>query len=585
MDAFIRLLRYARTHTGLIAGAILAMVVYGAASAAIAWLIKPIVDDVLPSQDRLGFVTTTLLVAYVLKGLGAYFSSYAMDDIGQRVVLQLRGDLFTHLLNQSAAFFARRTTGQLLSRINNDVGQVQRAVAETVGDLARESLALVGYAGLLFYYDAKLALVCMTAAPLVVYPLVRLGKRVRTVTHWSQEAQEHMSHVAAEAFAGHRIVKAFGAEEREAQKFAGAARSLYRANMKVTSVLSILPPLMELLGGFAIAGALWYGTREIAGGRLTAGEFTLFVAALLLMYGPIKKLSRVNASLQQAVAASERIFEMFDSHTEVKEAPGARALGALRSRIEFIDVGFRYDDATTKPILRGVTFSVRAGQMVAIVGRSGAGKTTLVNLIPRFFDVTAGAILIDGVDVRDVTLKSLRAQIGIVTQETVLFDESIASNIAYGSPGAGRTEIEAAARAAHAHEFIVTLPEQYDTWIGERGQRLSGGQRQRLAIARAILKNSPILILDEATSSLDAESERLVQEALTNLMRDRTSFVIAHRLSTVRRADKIIALERGRVAEIGRHDELLAQPAGVYAKLYAQQIFERHPEEATANQT
>ena len=578
MDAFLRLLRYARSHTGLITGAVLAMVVYGGASAAIAWLIKPIVDDVLPSQDRLGFVIWTLLIAYLLKGIGAYFSSYLMDDIGQRVVLQVRGDLFTHLLNQSAAFFARRTTGQLLSRINNDVGQVQRGVAETVGDLARESLALVGYAALLFYYDAKLALVCMTAAPLVVYPLVRLGKRVRTVTRWSQEAQEHMSHVAAEAFAGHRIVKAFGAEIRESEKFEGAARSLYRSNMKVTRVLSMLPPLMELLGGFAIAGALWYGTQEIAGGRLTAGEFTMFVAALLLMYGPVKKLSRVNANLQQAVAASERIFELLDTHSEVRERAGARPLPPFGRDIVFTDVRFGYEDDRGGHALGGVSFSVRAGQMVAIVGPSGAGKTTLVNLLPRFYDVTGGHIAIDGHDLRDVTLASLRAQIGMVTQETVLFDDSIAGNIAFGVPRAGAAEIEAAARAAHAHDFIVALPDGYRTTIGERGQRLSGGQRQRLAIARALLKNSPILILDEATSALDAESERLVQDALATLLLNRTSFVIAHRLSTVRRADAIIVLERGHIVEMGRHDELVQRPDGTYARLYQLELVDDRPE-------
>lgn len=578
MNAFLRLLRYARAHKGLIAGAALAMVVYGAASAAIAWLIKPIVDEVLPSQDRLGFVTTTLLVAYVLKGVGAYFSSYLMDDIGQRVVLQIRGDLFAHLLNQSAAFFARRSTGQLLSRINNDVGQVQRAVAETVGDLARESLALVGYAGLLFYYDAKLALVCMTAAPLVVYPLVRLGKRVRTVTRWSQEAQEHMTHVAAEAFAGHRIVKAFGAEARESEKFAGAARSLYRSNMKVTRVLSILPPLMELLGGVAIAGALWYGTREISGGRLTAGEFTLFVAALLLMYGPVKKLSRVNANLQQAVAASERIFELLDTHSEVREREGAAPLPAFSRAIVFEDVAFAYDGGHSGHALRGVNLTVQAGQMVAIVGRSGAGKTTLVNLLPRFYDVTAGRVMIDGADVRDVTLASLRGQIGIVTQETVLFDDTIAANIAFGAPHASRAEVEAAARAAHAHDFISALPDGYRTTIGERGQRLSGGQRQRLAIARALLKNSPILILDEATSALDTESERLVQDALATLLLNRTSFVIAHRLSTVRRADAIIVLEHGRIVEVGRHDDLVQRPDGIYARLHQLELVDDRPE-------
>jgi subfamily B ATP-binding cassette protein MsbA len=577
VNVFLRLIAYARPYRGRLAAAAVAMIVYGAASAGVAALIQPILDRVLPRHEELAQITTAILALYLIKGAGAYLSGYWMTDVGQRVVRDLRNLLFTHILGQSAAFFSAQTSGRLMSRITNDVAQIQQAVSETLGDLARESLALIGFAALLVYYDARLALVCMTGAPLVVYPLVRLGQRVRRTTRHSQEALAQITHVSAEAFTGHRIVKAFGAEQRETDKFRAASDGLYRMSMKVTSTLSILPPLMEFIGGVAFAVALWYGSQEISAGRLTTGEFVGFIAALFMMYGPAKKLSRVNANLQQAIAAAERIFEMFDTHSEVRERPGAIGLPRFRDVIEFRDVCFSYDGADDAT-LSAVSFSVRGGQTLAIVGRSGAGKTTLVNLIPRFYDVTGGAIAIDRHDVRDVTLASLRGQIAIVTQETVLFDDSIGVNIAYGRPGASHAEIEAAARAAHAHEFIMALDEGYDTRIGERGQRLSGGQRQRIAIARAILRDSPILILDEATSALDAESEMLVQDALSTLMLNRTSFVIAHRLSTVRRADAIVVLERGHIVETGRHEELLAR-GGAYAKLYELQLQEEPTDE------
>jgi ATP-binding cassette, subfamily B, bacterial MsbA len=594
VNAFSRLFAYARPYRGRFVAAFAAMLLYAAASAGLALLIKPLMDSVLTHQLELTFRGITIdlrtwsaavLIIYLFKGLGAYFSAFLMTDIGLRVVRDLRNRLFRHILDQSASFFSRRTSGQLMSGITSDVNQIQNVVSETVGDLLREGLAVLGYAAVLFWYDPKLALVVVTGAPVVVYPLVKLGQRVRRTSRRVQDEIAHLSHITAEAFTGHRIVKAFGAEAHEESRFTAAAQHLYRTTLKVSSTVSILPPLMEFLGGLGVVGLIAYGSTHINDPRIgmTQGDFMTFVVTAFLMYTPIKKLSRVNTNIQQAIAASERIFEILDTHSEVKERPGAATMAPLETGIEFRNVSFRYEDNSGRRVLRDVSFRVRAGQVIAIVGLSGAGKTTLVNLIPRFFDVSDGAILVDGIDIRDVTLQSLRAQVGIVTQETVLFDESIASNIAYGSPGASAAEIEAAARTAHAHEFVVTLPDQYETFIGERGQRLSGGQRQRLAIARALLKNSPILILDEATSSLDAESERLVQDALANLMRDRTSFVIAHRLSTVRRADAIIALDRGRVAEIGRHDELLARSDGVYAKLYAQQIFERQPEEAAAN--
>ncbi|HEX6464658.1 MAG TPA: ABC transporter ATP-binding protein, partial [Vicinamibacterales bacterium] len=457
-----RLLEYSRAYRGRLLAALFAMLVYAAASSGLAYLIRPIIDKVLPGESGWPFRSWASLIvgAYLLKGVGSYFSTYLMTDVGQRVVRDIRDQLFRHILDQSAAFFSRKTTGQLMSRITNDVNQVQQAVSETIGDLVREGLTAVGWVVAMFYYDWRLTLVSMTGAPIVLYPLVRLGQRVRRSTRRSQEQLEHLSHLTAEAFTGHRIVKAFGAEGQEAVRFSGASNRLYRTNLKVTSTVSLMPPIMEFLGGIAVVALLWYGQKKISGGGgMTPGSFLGFIFAAFMLYTPVKRLSRVNANLQQAIAAATRIFEILDTHSEVHERPGAREIAGLARAIEFRDVSFAYDDGAGKAVLKNVSFAARPGQVIAIVGLSGAGKTTLVNLLPRFYDVTGGAILMDGVDVRDLTLKSLRGQIGIVTQEVVLFNDTVRNNIAYGRTNVDERLVIEAAKAANAHDFISQLPQ------------------------------------------------------------------------------------------------------------------------------
>ncbi len=550
------------------------MVAYAAASAGVVYLIKPIFDQALGSQSQLSTIALAIVGVYLVKGLGAYLSAYLMTDVGQRVVRDIRNEMFGHVLGQSATFFSRRSTGQLLSRVNNDVNQVQQVVSQTIGDLVREGVTLVGYIGLLFYHDARLALVSLTGAPVLIYPLVRLGQRVRRRGRRSQEQLEVLTHITAEAFNGHRIVKAFGAEAREQARFEDASHRVYRTNMQVTSTVSALPPLMEWLGGIAVAAMIWYGASQIGQGRLTMGEFMLFVTTLFLMYEPIKRLSRVNATLQQAMAAAQRIFELLDIHTEVTDRPGAMAMPRPRRSVEFRDVSFAYADRERRTVLDGVSFRVNAGEIVAIVGLSGAGKTTLVNLLPRFYDVTGGAILIDDLDIRDATLASLRGahRPGHAGDRAVRRHDRPQHRVRTPGRLAGRNRGRrtGGARARVHRDAARSLRDAH-----RRARRPAQWRATTAAGDRACPPEGPARSSSSTKRhpSLDAESERLVQDALQVLMRNRTSFVIAHRLSTVRSADRIIVLEHGRIVETGRHDELLARQGGVYSRLYALQMF------------
>jgi subfamily B ATP-binding cassette protein MsbA len=564
---FRRLFTFTRPYRGRLFLSWLATGAYAASGALLVAQMKPIFDEALIDGVNVERLCFTILVLYAIKGISSYFSTTLVADAGQHAVTDLRNTLYQHVLGQSFSFLGRSSTGTLMSHITTDVEKIQAAVSELAGDLLKEGLTILGLLAVLLYMDWPLALLSLIGLPLALHPLFRLGQRLRASNDTSLRRWRDISEILQETISGFRVVKAFRMERFEIARFRRAAARLLNVNMRITRTTAILPPLMEFVGGLAMVAALLYGSYAIRNDYLTTGAFVAFITALFAMYTPIKRLSRVNATLQAALAAGGRVFEVLDRRDEVPEAEKAVVLPRMKGEIEYRGVGFRYADAHMR-ILRNVSFAARPGEVVAIVGGSGAGKTTLVNLLPRFYDVAEGAILIDGIDIRQATLGSLRRQVGLVTQETVLFNDTVRANIAYGLDDVDATQVESAARAALAHDFILDLRRRYDTVIGERGSRLSGGQKQRIAIARAILKNPPILILDEATSALDTESERLVQSALANLMRGRTTLVIAHRLATVRDADRIVVLEGGEVREVGSHEELMQRRGGVYCRLH-----------------
>ncbi len=518
-------------------------------------------------------VAFALVASTVLKGIFDYAGTYLVNHAGFGMITNLRNDLYNSVLRRSVAFFQKHTTGTLISTIINDIERVQFAMSSVLAEFLQQFFTFLFTAGLVVVLGRQLAWVLLLFVPFIIFSAVRIGRRVRSTTRRGQDQLADVQNILHETITGNRIVKAFGMESWEVARFRTAAQRLFRANLRSVAAAAASSPLMDTFGAIAIALLLLLGNSRIADKQFTLGEFVTFVAAVLALYNPVRKFAVFNNSFQQALGASSQLFKFMDAEDVVLEKPGAKSLPRFSQSVRFESVCFSYqaDGDESREILRSIDLDVRRGEILAIVGSSGAGKSTLVHLIPRFFDVTGGRILIDGNDIRDVTLASLRAQVGIVTQETVLFNDTVRNNIAYGQPQVPQKDVEAAARAALAHDFIVALPAGYDTVIGERGVRLSGGERQRLAIARALLKNAPVLILDEATSALDSESEALVQSALHNLMSGRTVFVIAHRLSTVRRADRIVVIENGTIADIGRHEELMTK-LGTYRRLYELQF-------------
>jgi ATP-binding cassette, subfamily B, bacterial MsbA len=571
LGTYRRLFVYLKAYVPVLAlGGVLAIVV-AAMEGAIAWLVKPAMDDIFFKRDvtMLRVIPFLLFGAYLFKGVARYGQSYLMAAVGERVIATLRRALYLHLQAMPLSFFADRHSADLMSRVITDVNRLARVSSTVMVMAVRQVAMVIALVAVMFVREWRLAVIALVVFPFVGVAVRAISRRLYRINKRSQEKIAELNVLLHEALAGTKIVKAFGRETHEAQRFDRVNQRLLALALKDHRTDEITDPLMEVLAALGIMGAIWYGGHQVISGAMTPGDFFSFTAAVALLYGPVRQISRIMNTIQQSTGAVERVFEVLDTPPAIADRPGARTLPAFTQSLRLEGVSFRYPGAT-ESALRDIELEVRRGEVVAFVGMSGAGKSTLLDLLPRFHDVTAGRITVDGHDVRDLTQASLRAHIGLVTQDTFLFSDSVYYNIAYGRPDASFADVARAARQAHAEEFILACPQGYDTLVGERGVRLSGGQRQRLAIARAFLKDPPILILDEATSDLDAESEFMVQQALADLMRGRTVLVIAHRLATVRNADRIVVVHEGRIVEVGRHDQLLASD-GVYRRLYALQ--------------